>query len=104
MYNKLNDVKFILKSYNLKLTEHLKWLTILFVSFEQADENVVDVKYISVPDSSGEISNYLIKEIAKGIPQRFDYTSYKYGYRRVLRVISSEKGKYEASVDMNEEK
>jgi hypothetical protein len=110
-------VKFSFIFCNLKFTEYLKWFTILLVSFiplslfgqftvnfEQADENVVDVKYISVPDSSDEISNYLIKEIAKGIPQRFDYTSYKYGYRRVLRVINTGKGKYEASVDMNEAK
>ena len=72
------------------------------VIYEKADNEVYTVNYQSEPDSSSQITNIFIREIAKSVPKRFDYTSYKYSFRQVLRVIRLADGRYEASVDINE--
>lgn len=72
------------------------------VPFEKGDHEVFTVNYQAEPDSSGSITNIFIREIAKSIPKRFDYTSYKYSFKQVLRVIQLEDGRYEASIDINE--
>jgi hypothetical protein len=72
------------------------------VIYEKADNEVFNVNYQSVPDSSSSVSNYFIREIARSIPKRFDFASYKYTFRQVLRVIRLDNGSYEAAVDLNE--
>ncbi len=74
------------------------------VHFENAQNESFDVKYVSEPDSSSSVSNHLIREIAKGIPRRYDFTSYQVTFRQVLRVISTEAGQYEVNIDINETK
>jgi len=72
------------------------------VVFEQAENEKVTVSFISEPDSSASVTNFFIQEIAKSVPKRYDFTSYHYTFRQVLRVIRLADGSYEASIDINE--
>lgn len=72
------------------------------VVFDQSTTENVKVSYNTDSSEYAHIKNYFIKEIAKSIPRRFDFTSYDYSYRQVIRVIRLEDGTYEASVDINE--
>lgn len=72
------------------------------VVYDHSETETVAVRYAVDSNSSDIVTNYFIREIARSIPRRFDYTSYSYSYRQVVRVIRLDDGSCEASVDINE--